>query len=61
MSCGVGHKLGSDPILLWLWHRLADVPPLPPLPWELQYAVGVALKSTPTPKKNYERKRITGK
>ena len=25
MSCGVGHRHGSDPALLWLWHRLAAV------------------------------------
>ena len=23
MSCGVGPRHGSDPKLLWLWHRLA--------------------------------------
>ena len=23
MSCGVGHRLGSDPALLWLWCRPA--------------------------------------
>ena len=23
MSCGVGRRLGSDPELLWLWHRPA--------------------------------------
>ena len=24
-SCGVGHRCGLDPVLLWLWHRLAAV------------------------------------
>ena len=28
MSCGVGSRLGSDPVLLWLWHRpMADLTP----------------------------------
>ena len=25
MSCGVGCRLNLDPVLLWLWHRLAAV------------------------------------
>ena len=25
MSCGVGHRRGSDPVFLWLWHRLVAV------------------------------------
>ena len=31
VSCGVGHRLGSDPALLWLWHRLAAAAPIRPL------------------------------
>ena len=23
VSCGVGHRHGSDPALMWLWYRLA--------------------------------------
>ena len=34
MSCGVGHRHGSDLALLWLWHRLAAVAPMRPLDWE---------------------------
>ena len=45
MSCGVGHRRGPDPVLLWLWCRLAAVAPIHPLAWELPYAKGVALKS----------------
>ena len=45
VSCSVGRRRGSDPELLWLWCRLAAVAPIPPLAWELQYAVDVALKS----------------
>ena len=43
MSCGVGHRWGSD--LAWLWCRLAAVAPIRPLAWEPPYASGVALKS----------------
>ena len=51
LSCGVGHSYGSDPSLLWLWHRLAAVPPIRPQAWKLPYATGVALKSPSTPQK----------
>ena len=36
MSCGVGHRCGLDPALLWLW--LAVVAPIPSLAWEPPYA-----------------------
>ena len=44
MSCGVGHRGGLDPELLWLWCRPAATALIRPLAWELSYAVGVALK-----------------
>ena len=28
MSCGVGHRRGSDPVLLWLWCRPATTAPI---------------------------------
>ena len=34
MSCGVGHRHGSDLALLWLWHRLAVTVPIEALAWE---------------------------
>ena len=43
-SCGVVHRRGSDPTLLWLWRRLAAAALIPPLAWEPQYATGAALK-----------------
>ena len=43
MSCGVGHRCGSDLALLWLWCRLAAVAPIRFLAWEPPYAMGVAL------------------
>ena len=48
--CGVCHRCGSDPTLLWLWHRLAAVALIQPLAWEPPYATDVALKTTPTKK-----------
>jgi len=44
VSCGVGHRLGPDLALLWLWRRPAAVAPIQPLDWERPYASGVALK-----------------
>ena len=42
MSCGVGHRCGSDPASLWLWLWLwtAAVSLIGPLAWEPPYAVG---------------------
>ena len=42
MSCGVGHRRGSDPTVLWLWCRPVVTAPIGPLAWEPLYAVGVA-------------------
>ena len=52
VSCGVGRRRGSDPMLVWLWCRLAATAPIQPLAWELAYAEGAALK-----RKKKERKR----
>ena len=47
MSCGVGHRLGSDPIVLWLWRRpVATAPIGPPLAWERPYAMALKDKKT---------------
>ena len=54
MSCGVGHRLSSDPALLWLWCRLAAIA-LVPLAWEPPYAMGTALEKT----KRKKKKKIT--
>ena len=42
VSWGVGHRRGSDPKLLWLWHRLAATAPIQPIAWELPYAANAA-------------------
>jgi len=44
MSCGVAHRHGTDPALLWLWRRLAATALIRPLAWEPPYAVGAALE-----------------
>ena len=44
MSCGVGHRRGSDPALLWLQCRPAAAAPICPLAWEPPYAMIAALK-----------------
>ena len=52
MSCGVGHRRGSDRVLLWLWCRLAAATPIRSLAWELPYAVNMTLKRKEKKKKN---------
>ena len=48
MGCGVGHRRSSDPVLLWLWRRLATEALIGPLAWEPPYAPGVALEKMKT-------------
>ena len=43
MSCGIGQRYGSAPVLLW--HRLAATAPVCPLAWETPYAASAALKN----------------
>ena len=58
MSCGVGHRRGSDSELLWLWHSLAATAPIKPLAWEPPYAEGAALKRQKDKKKKNLLKRV---
>ena len=51
MSCGVGHRLGSDPALLWLWCRPVATALIRPLAWEPPHAMGAALEKTERLKK----------
>ena len=45
VSCGVGGcRCGSDPVLLWLWHRPAAMALNRPLAWESPHAASAALK-----------------
>ena len=59
VSCGVGHRCGSDLALLWLWLWLAAIALIRPLAWEPPYATGAALeKAKRPPQKKKERNPI---
>ena len=53
MSCGVGHRGGSDLALLWLWlwHKLVAIALIGPLAWEPPYGTDADLKRQKTKKK----------
>jgi len=51
VSCGVGCRRCSDPVLLWLWCRLVATAPIRPLAWEPPYAAGAALEKAKRQKK----------
>jgi len=55
MSCGVGCRCRSDPVLLWLWCRLVATALIRPLAWEPPYVTGAALEKE---KKKKKKKRI---
>ena len=57
VSCGVGHRHGSDPVLLWLWVRLVAIVPIGALAWEPPYTVGVVLKR----QKDQKKKKLKNK
>ena len=56
MSHGVGHRLHSDAMLLWLWGGLAATALIRSLAWEPPYFIGVALKSQKTKIKDKKKK-----
>ena len=60
VSCGIGRRYGSDPVLLWLWCRLASIALIQPLAWELPYAIGVTLKSKKRKKKRKKKEEAMG-
>ena len=51
MSCGVGRRHGSDPKLLWLWHRPVATASIRPLAWEPPYAEGDVIEKAKSQKK----------
>ena len=53
ISCGIGHRCGSDPVLLCLWRRPAASARIRPLAWKPPYATGAALK-----KKKKKKKKV---
>ena len=50
MSCGISYIRGSDPMLLWLWYRLAAVAPI------LILSLGTSICRQCSPKKEEKRK-----
>ena len=54
MSCGVDHSCSSDPVLLWLWYRLAAAAVIQPLAWELPC---VAIKRQKRKKEKKKKKK----
>ena len=42
-GCGVVRRRSLDPMLPWLWRRLAAAALIQPLAWELSYVAGAAL------------------
>ena len=57
MSCGVGHRCGSDPVVLWLWRRSAATAPIGPLAWGPPYTAGVALEKAKRQKNKNKKKK----
>ena len=57
MSCGAGHRRCLNPMMLWLWRRLAAIALIGPLAWEPPCAGGMALEKAKR-KKRKEKKRI---
>ena len=51
MSCGVGCRHGSDPVLLWLWRRPVATAAIKPLAWGPPYAARAAHKRQKDKKK----------
>ena len=57
MSCGVGHRHGSDLVVLWLWHRAVATAPIRHLAWEPPHAAGTALKRQKAKKKKEKKEK----
>ena len=49
--CGIGDRLGSDPMLLWLWRRSVATALTGPLAWEPPYGTEAALEKAKRSKK----------
>ena len=56
MSCGVGHRCGSEPELLWP----AATALIRPLAWETPYAESVTLEKTKIQKKKKKKRKKEG-
>ena len=58
VSCGVGHRHGSDPAWLWLWCRPVATAPFRLLAWEPPLAEGAALEKTERLEKKKKEKKM---
>ena len=56
MSCGVGHRWGSNLAWLWLWSRPEAISLIPPLAWEPPHTMGAALKRQTLQKQTKNKK-----
>ena len=56
MSCGVGCRRGSDPMLLWLWCRPVATAQIQPLASEIPHDAGAALKIQQNTEKGRKKK-----
>ena len=56
VSCGVGRRRGSDPVLLGLWCRPMAIALIRPLVWDPPYAVGSSPRKGRKIKKNKKQK-----
>ena len=57
VSYGVYCRHGSDPALLWLWHRLVATTPIRPLAWEPPYAAGSAQEMAKRQQQQQKKKK----
>ena len=55
MTCGVGCRCSSDPVLLWCWCRPAATALTPPLAWEPLYTMGAAQEMAKRQKKKKKK------
>ena len=60
-SCGIGHRCGSDLVLLWLWCRVAAAALIQPPAQELPYAKDAALKRRKQTNKNKKQNKTPTK
>ena len=57
VSCGVGRRHGSVPVLLWLWHRPAATALIQSLAWKPPRAEVAAPEKDKKKKKEKKKKR----
>ena len=61
VSCGVGCRHRSDPVLLWLWRRQVAIAPIQPLAWEPPCAAGAAQEMAKKQTKKNPQNKQTNK